>query len=107
VKRGRVCIGQLVRPDGALLTEGLAPEDYGLTFGPAPRGPQEWITGPVYGRWRYADEDQWRVTHYWPDGPDSLPAFADHTGEGQFHSMNPDDPAMPRDEVARALRTVR
>lgn len=102
----KVCIGQLVRPDGAVLAEGVSPEDYGPTFGPAPQDPQEWISGPVYGRWRYADEDEWQVTHYWPDGPGRLPAFADTTGSGNFHSMNPDDPAMARDEVARALITA-
>lgn len=103
----RICIGQAVRPDGTVLTEGMSPEDYGPTFGlPSALDPQEWITGPVYGRWRYSDESEWRVTHYWPDGPWNLPAFADNTGEGRFHSMNPADPAMARDEVAQALRTV-
>lgn len=98
----RICIGQLVRPDGTVLTEGISWEDYGPTFGPDPM----WTGKPVYGRWRYLDEDEWRVTNYWPNGPQAFPAFADHTGEGSFHSMNLDDPAMERDEVAQALRRV-
>jgi hypothetical protein len=100
----RICIAQLVRPDGTVLTEGLSPEIYGPTFGaPDPRDPWGQIAGPVYGRWRYADENEWHVTRYWPSGPGSLPAFADSTGEGRFHSMNPADPAMAPDEVAQAL----
>ena len=103
----RICIGQLVRPDGTVLTGGLSPDYYGPVFGYSRAGTEFGsIVGAVYGRWRYADEEQWRVPHYWPNGPDDLPAFADLTGEGRFHSMNPDDPAMERDEVARALREL-
>lgn len=101
----RTCLGQLVRPDGTVLTEGQSAEEYGPTFGYFPQEGFE-IAGTAYGRWRYSDETEWRVIHYWPDGPYRLPAFADSTGEGRFHSMNPDDPAMERDEVAAALRAV-
>jgi hypothetical protein len=101
----RICIGQLVRPDGTVVTEDISPENYGPTFGePDWRDPAGDILGPVYGRWRYTDESEWRVTHYWMNGPHHLPAFYDLTGEGKFHSMNPDDPAMERDTVAQALR---
>ena len=100
----RVRIGQLVRPSGSIITEGLSPETDGPTFGHGDWQDLFTIQGPVYGRWRYSDENEWRVTYYWPNGPDALPAFADHTGEGRFHSMNPDDPTMERDETAGRLR---
>ena len=105
----RICIGQLVRPDGTVLTEGMSPEQYGPTFGPDPRdlySPYGPPSEPVYGRWRYAGEGEWRVTHYWPNGPGSLPVFIDLTGEGRFHSMNPADRGMERDETARQLTAV-
>jgi hypothetical protein len=102
----RICIGQIVRPDGTVLTEGASPEDCGYTFGYFGYRFDP-IQGAAYGRWRYSDEGTWRVVAYWPDGPDSLPAFADNTGEGRFHSMNPDDPAMERDEAAQRLRALR
>ena len=102
----RVCIGQLVRPDGTVISA-ASTVNVPSFGGPTIWGPPEFqITGAVYGRWRYADETEWRVTYYWPDGPLNFPAFADHTGEGRFHSMNPDDPAMERDEAAEALRMI-
>jgi hypothetical protein len=107
-ERSRICIGQLVRPDGTVLTEGVSSEDYGPIFGgPGFTDRAEWqITGPVYGRWRYMNDGEWLVTHYWVNGPNALPAFCDLTGEGRFHSMSPDDPAMERDDTAQALKAI-
>lgn len=102
----RICIGQLVRPDGSVLTEGLSSEEYGPTFGYNAWTDDEGIKGPIYGRWRFTDEDQWRVTYYWPKGEGSLPMYVDNTGEGQFMSFDPRHPSIERDDAALALRKV-
>ena len=100
-------IGQLVRPDGTVLTEGEAypavGPDFGYTWGREYNDP---IFGPVYARWRYENEDEWRLVWYFPNGPGQLPRFEDNTGAGNFLPFRPGDPLPPSRE-AKALRIVR
>lgn len=101
-------IGQFIRPDGTVLAEHLSSDTSAGPVLPDPPPPwEEPVRGEVYGRWRYQEDREWKVIAYWPDGPGSLPAYADHTGQGLFHSMDPGNPDMPRDAIARQLRVVR
>ena len=103
----RFWIAQVIRPDGTVLTECVSPEDFGpRLYYPDPSVGQDPIFGPAYGRWRLSDASEWRVTYWWPNGPSSLPAFWDLTGEGSFLSADPDAPTLHvlRPEAAQQLR---
>ena len=103
-------IGQLVRPDGHVLTEQVTSHDlppgFGYAWGDHRQPGFGTIRGEVYGRFRREGDDAWMVVYYWPDGPDSLPMYCDHTGKGSFLSMNPDDMDIPRGDTPAVLYAV-
>jgi hypothetical protein len=103
-----IWIGQVVRPDGTVLTENVSPEPYGPSlYWPRFELGEDPIRGEAYGRWRLSDAGEWQVTYWWPNGPGGLPAFCDHTGNGEFVPVNADEPNRPRGTTASQLKTLK
>ena len=113
---------QLVRPDGTVLTSGIAPDGYvahGGLDGMWSPGPGDPIAGRCYGRMRTLPDGTWKVIASYPEGfwAESYydessgiirtltgPVLWDMTGEGDFLPFNSADPVEKRGSEAASLR---